>query len=89
MAHARDYRTHIPRMGRAPELETDDPAFVVIFRGSVTLPEVGAPPPAGSGDAPVSQGSGVAAVAETGVICVVTDGQPDFYTNVDWTGYTT
>jgi hypothetical protein len=28
---AREYHDHFPLMGRSPELETDDPAFAVVF----------------------------------------------------------
>lgn len=31
MAHARDYQRHLPAMLLAPELDVDDPAFVVVF----------------------------------------------------------
>jgi len=33
MAHARDYRRHLPATLLAPELDVDDPAFVVVFDG--------------------------------------------------------
>ena len=49
MAHARDYRAHLPAMGAAPELDVDDPAFVVLFRADHPLgagrPGVGTPAP--------------------------------------------
>lgn len=35
---ARDYQEHFPLMGRAPELETDDPAFAVVFAEGAELP---------------------------------------------------
>jgi hypothetical protein len=41
MQHARDYRLHVPAMGRSPELEVDDPAFVVIYRGRNPLSRPG------------------------------------------------
>ena len=37
MRHARDYQRHLPRMLRSPELEVDDPGFVVVFAGDVPL----------------------------------------------------
>lgn len=33
IAHASDYNTYFPHFLRAPELETDAPAFVVVFEG--------------------------------------------------------
>ncbi len=47
MRHARDYQRHLPGMLRSPELEVDDPAFVVIFVGEVSLPRIG--PASGDG----------------------------------------
>ncbi len=40
MRAARDYQRHLPGMLRSPELEVDDPAFVVVFAGDVSLPRV-------------------------------------------------
>ena len=40
MRAARDYQRHLPGMLRSPELEVDDPAFVVIFAGDVSLPRI-------------------------------------------------
>lgn len=47
MRQARDYRRHLPRMLRAPELEVDDPGFVVVFAGDVSLGGVGPRPATG------------------------------------------
>jgi hypothetical protein len=35
---ARDYREHFPLMGEAPELDTDDPAFAVVFADGAEVP---------------------------------------------------
>ena len=47
MAHARDYRLHLPAMFLAPELDVDAPAFVVVYRDMQPFAVLGAPPPAG------------------------------------------
>ena len=82
---AREYQSWIPRMLRSPELEVDAPAYVVLFGDKATLPVLGAPP-------------GVDAAGELireqplptefdGVVCVVVDGRPTVYTDVDTTGW--
>ena len=80
MAHAWDYQLHLPRMGRSPELEHDRPAFVVAFAGPIVLPTFGGIPPLGlvapAGPRPPS----------TGVVCVVVNGSPTYYTDVDVAG---
>jgi hypothetical protein len=43
MAQARDYRRHFPAMLETPELDVDDPAFVVVFRGAVPFVRGGVP----------------------------------------------
>jgi hypothetical protein len=35
---ARDYLDHFPLMGRSPELESDDPAFAVVFAEGKAFP---------------------------------------------------
>jgi len=45
MRHARDYQRHLPGMLRSPELEVDDPGFVVVFAGEVRVGGNGGPPP--------------------------------------------
>lgn len=45
MRHARDYQRHLPAMPRSPELEVDDPGFVVIFTGDVQIGGAGGPAP--------------------------------------------
>jgi hypothetical protein len=47
MRHARDYQRHLPGMLRAPELEVEDPGFVVVFSGDVAIG--GVPPASGDG----------------------------------------
>jgi hypothetical protein len=49
MAHARDYRLYLPAMLLAPELDVDDPAFVVVYRGQNPVPYTG---PSGVGPRP-------------------------------------
>lgn len=47
MAHARDYRLHLPAMGLSPELDVDAPAFVVVYRDRQPFGVSGAAPPPG------------------------------------------
>lgn len=89
MAEARDYKGRVPRMKLSPELETNEPAFVVVFAGAVSLGVAGAPGPQ------TDESAGAAALepairqAEfTGVVCVVMDGFPTYYSNVDVSGLT-
>jgi hypothetical protein len=42
MAHASDYRLHLPAMGLSPELDRSDPAFVVVFAPGTPLGGAGA-----------------------------------------------
>jgi hypothetical protein len=51
MTHARDYQRYLPAMLLAPELDTDAPAFVVVYRDMLSFPG-GAPPPVGQTFAP-------------------------------------
>jgi hypothetical protein len=69
----------MPRMGRSPELEIDAPAYVVIYDGVVHLAITGAPRPNGAAGNP--QPDGIA-----GVVCVVVNGSPTIYANVDSSG---
>jgi amino acid transporter len=84
MAHARDYKVHLPHMKLSPELETDVPAYVVVFSGATSIGYVGAPAPQADDNAIpsyleplVSQG------VFSGVVCVVTNGSPTYYSSVD------
>jgi len=47
MAHARDYRLHLPAMLLAPELDVDAPAFVVVYAAMQPFGVGGAAPPPG------------------------------------------
>ena len=49
---ARDYRDHFPLMGKAPELDTDDPAFAVVFAEGAEPPIPLLPQRPRQGDAP-------------------------------------
>ena len=69
-----------PNAGRAPELDVDTPAFVVVFDGPVDL-----------GDlrrlAPVAPGQPGPPRFGDSVVCVLVDGQPSVYSDVglrDW-----
>lgn len=76
LAHASDYRTALPRMARSPELEIDAPAYVVIYAGVVDLAITGAPRPNNAAGDPQPDGF-------SGVVCVVVNGSPTIYVNVD------
>ena len=80
MTHARDYQRYMPRALKAPELDVDASAFVVIYRE-------GYMPPFG-----ISGGVGVRPTNEPGHrnLCVVVDAQaPTLYGALDITGLTT
>lgn len=85
MEHARDYRLHLPAMLLSPELDVDDPAFVVVYGGMQPFAGGGAAPPAGQSRAPRSLDPGhhdlcvlVGADAATAEL--------NIYANVDTTG---
>lgn len=83
MPSARDYSRYIPRMLRSPELETDSPAFVVVFDGPTRL-NVGGSVAGSDGDrqaAPANSGE------YSGVVCVVVDNDATVYTDVDITAW--
>jgi hypothetical protein len=73
VAHASEVRQHLPRMKPAPELEVSAPAYVVLFRDAIDLPQV--------------RFNRAVVKSETGVICVFVNGVPEFYTDVDVTGW--
>ena len=75
VAQANQVRAHIPRMGAAPELDISSaPAYVVLFRGPIELPTSHFVKPA----MPPSY---------SGVICVFVNSVPEYYTDVDTTGW--
>jgi hypothetical protein len=87
MTRARDYRLHLPALGRSPELEVDAPGFVVVFREMHPFPVFGAPPPSGETWPPRSLAPGHHDV------CVLVGSDPataelTIYTDVDTTGLT-
>lgn len=85
IAQARRYQEFIPEMLRSPELETDSSAYVVIFDGPATLDVAGAPPGVDDNGAVISEEP--APAAYDGVVCVVVDGTPTVYVNVDLAGW--
>lgn len=87
MAHASDYQIHLPAMGRSPELERAEPAFVVVFAGRAPFGGVsgGAAPQPGA-----TLGPRTPAPNEHDV-CVLVGDDPNnaelnVYTDVDTTG---
>jgi hypothetical protein len=87
MDQARDYRRHLPAMGLSPELDVDDPAFVVVYRG-------GHPFGPGGGGASVGAPTAVPSASRDGElhdVCVLVGADPatavlNAYSNVDTTG---
>ena len=80
---ARDYREHLRLMGRSPELETDEPAFVVIFEGPGDFVVQQAPPgPGGVAKPPAAPGS-----PSEWLVCVIVGTSPNVYTGVDIAGW--
>jgi hypothetical protein len=73
VAEERLVRQHLPHMKGAPELNTDDPAYVVLFDGSIDLPIVGF--------------GKVKSTPQTGVLCVYVRSVPEYYVDVDVTGW--
>jgi hypothetical protein len=76
MTHARDYQRHLPAMLLSPELDVDDPAFVVVFAPGARIVG-GAPPPASDA---------ASEPANSRSVCVLVAGVPNLYENVDISG---
>lgn len=89
MAHASDYRLHLPAMGLSPELDQADPAFVVVLAPGGT--PGGAAPGVGGGWHPSASPSTETPGPNIHDLCVLvgadaSTADPTFYTNVDTTG---
>ena len=84
MAHARHYRSHLPRMGRSPELEHDGPAFVVVFPGRLRIAHFGGYPALGA-DGQMAEAPRRFDPVQN-VVCVIVGGTSTIYTDVDLTG---
>jgi hypothetical protein len=85
MDRARDYQLHLPAMLLAPELDVDDPAFVVVYAAMQPFGGGGAAPPPGQTWAPRSLDPG------HHDICVLVGydaatAELNIYENVDTTG---
>lgn len=77
MRHARDYQRHLPAMLLSPELDVDDPGFVVVFASGAELPV----------------GGGAFASRDTTSpnpnqrsVCILVGGVPNLYEHVDISG---
>jgi len=86
MQHAWDYRRHLPAMGLAPELDVDEPAFVVVFRDPPLVGLLGAPPSPGTSAAP-----GASNAPGHHDVCILVGpdaetAQPNLYGDVDIAG---
>lgn len=73
LAHARDLWDHIPGFLKAPELEVDDPAHVVVYDGPVVMEAHGRP----------RQDNTPGPMRIDHVVCVAIAGDPTYYTSVD------
>lgn len=80
MPHARDYQRHFPAMLLAPELDVDDPAFVVVFASGAQLLIGGGPHPSSSGGTATSPNPNERSV------CILVGDAPNLYENVDISG---
>jgi hypothetical protein len=79
LPRARDFWSRFPFAGRAPELETDQPAFVVVFNGPASHFVVGT--------WIEGQGPDVRLDATENTVCVVAGGETNVYFNVDMAGF--
>lgn len=70
-------------MGANPELRSDDPAFIVVYDGPVSLMAAYAPPPMPNGQLSQTQ---TIRTTYTGVVCVVIKNVPIVYADVDLAG---
>jgi hypothetical protein len=80
MTHARDYQRYLPNMLLAPELDVDDPGFVVVFGSGVT-PNVGL-----LGAPGASRGPQTAPPPSHRYVCIVVGDTPNLYSDVDIDG---
>ncbi len=88
MTHARDYQRYLPNMLLAPELDVDSPGFVVVFAAGV-VPSVGLLPP-GPADASETPSAPVTAPPPSHrSVCILVDGAPNLYSDVDIDGLRT
>ncbi len=81
LTHARDYQRYLPNMLLAPELDVDDPAFVVVF-GQGVRPNIGI-----LGAPGISTGPQTAPPASHRYVCVFAAGFPNLYSDVDIDGF--
>ena len=90
MAHASDYRLHLPAMGLSPELDRPDPAFVVVLGEGSPRGGGGAPGAAG-GFVPSASLGAEASGRNVHDVCVLVGAdsataERTVYTDVDTTG---
>jgi hypothetical protein len=80
MPRARDYQRHFPAMLLSPELDVDEPAFVVVFAIGAELHVGLSGPPGATGAATPSAGPNERSV------CILVGDTPNLYSNVDISG---
>jgi hypothetical protein len=79
LPRARDFWSRFPTAGRAPELETDQPAFVVVFNGPASHFVVGT--------WIAGQDPDVRLGLSEKTVCVVAGSEVNVYANVDMAGF--
>jgi hypothetical protein len=81
ISRARDFWKHFPAAGKAPELEVDDPAFVVVYDGIHEFPLMGNPRRAGETAPPRQRRVGFTD------LCVFVGGSTIVYSDVSTVGF--
>jgi hypothetical protein len=80
MPRARDYQRHFPAMLLSPELDVDEPAFVVVFASGAKL-SVG-----GLGAAAPSDAARTSPNPNERSVCILVGDTPNLYEHVDISG---
>jgi hypothetical protein len=81
ISRARDFWKHFPAAGKAPELEVDDPAFIVVYDGVHEFPHMGRFRGPGETAPPRQRRVGFTD------LCVFVAGSPNVYTDVPTVGF--
>jgi hypothetical protein len=79
ISRARDFWKHFPAAGKAPELEVDDPAFIVVYDGIHEFAHMGNP--RAETAAPRQSRAGLTD------LCVFVGGSTNVYTDVSTVGF--
>lgn len=79
VSSARDLKTRIPGLALAPELDSDVPVSVVVFAGPITVRYPGRPD--------LSNTASDAEQTVSNIVCVIADGVPTYYADIDLAGW--